>query len=71
MVSVCRSVCVSRQTFKPSQGLCLMQDGAASHTAHMPDFEPFALPWSSKSSDQLSIIEMSSVGWQGDGALPI
>ena len=42
MVSLCRPVCVPRQTFKTSQGLCLMQDGVTSHTAHMPDFEPFA-----------------------------
>ena len=32
---------MSRQTFKTSQGLCLMQDGATSHTAHTPVFEPF------------------------------
>ena len=38
-------------------GLCLMQDGAASHTAHTLDFETLqahrvdVLPWSSKSPD--------------------
>ena len=57
MVSVCRPVCVSRQTLKTSQGLCLMQDGATSNTAHTADFEPLqahrvdVLPWSSKSPD--------------------
>ena len=36
MVSVCRPVCVSRQTlgFQTSQGMCLMQYGATSHIAH-------------------------------------
>ena len=49
MVSVCRPVCVSRQTI--TWGMCLVQDGWTSHIAHTTLSLLQLIPWSSKSPD--------------------
>ena len=76
MVSVCRPVCVSRQTlsFWKSQGY--VPDARwcdFSYRTH--DFEPFASSCLGRPNRltllQLSITGMSSVGWLGDGDLPM
>ena len=57
MVSTCRPACVSRQTFKTSQGLCLIQDGAIliphkRRTLSLLQTQRVnVLPWPSKSPD--------------------
>ena len=70
MVSVCRPVYVSRQTlsFKTSQGY--VPDAYRAH-----DFELFASSCLGHPNRlafiQLSVTGMPSVGWLGDGDLPI
>ena len=76
MVSVCRPVCVFRQTlsFWKSQGYVPHARWCDfSYRTH--DFEPFASSCLGRPNRltliQLSITGMSSVGWLGDGDLPM
>ena len=76
MVSFCRPCVCLDKPFRNYRDMCLMQDGAISHTAYttlnlLQAHRNRVLPWPSKSPDlkQLSIFGMTSIGWLGDEAL--
>ena len=61
--------------FRHHMGLCLMQGGATSHIEQAHGFGPFASSCLGNPNRltliQLSVTGMSSVGWLGDGDLPM
>ena len=74
MVSVCRPVCVSRQTLSFYRVMCHHAIWCDfSYRTH--DFKHFASSClghpNRLTSIQLSVIGISSVGWLGDGDLPM